>query len=262
MVVLNWFNGLTLLVIVLVVALGTLWFVFKPGWMGFAGKTLWDWFALMSFPILLAIVSFQLNQGQLAVERSRAQEEAVQSYIDRISNLVVLSDDLTSDEALMRVAEARTEVTLNLVSGERAARILRFLTSLNLLKPMNLDLRGLDLSDAELKGIDLSGKSMESSRLVRSDLEDSELSGVDFEDANLRYADFKNANLQFVDFEGAELKGADFDHADLRGADLSEAEGLSERLIVDSCMDATTRLPKDLAGPDLPAIGCIGTADD
>lgn len=262
MPVANWLNGFTVTVLVIATLLIITWSVFRPGWMGFRSKTLWDWFALMSFPVLLATVTFQLNQGQLQVEQQRAQEEAVQSYIDRVSELILTSDDLTNDPRLKAVIEARTEVTLNLVTGERAARILRFLMSLDLLDRLTFDLRELNLSRAELKGIVLRNKTMESALFYGADLEDGDFSGSDFEEADLRYTDFKKANLQNVSFEEANLKGAELDYADLRGADLSEATGLSSRMIDASCVDTTTLVPENVSLPDLPARGCNSSGDD
>jgi hypothetical protein len=77
---------------------------FKRGawsdWVGFKGKTVWNWLELLGVPLALAVLGYILQQQQqkraetLSKEQreiaaDEAKEEILQGYFDRLSTLLV-----------------------------------------------------------------------------------------------------------------------------------------------------------------------------
>src|SRR5215218_5434421 len=139
-------------------------------WTGFANKTLWDWLQLLVVPAMLAFVGFSLAAAQENIhqqaEESRAQEEALQAYLEGMGNLLLDEGLLTSqeDEEVRTLARARTLTILGRVDGARKRSVVQFLYESQLIekdKPIvslsDAVLFDADLSDARLRGADLSG---------------------------------------------------------------------------------------------------------
>lgn len=234
------------------------WLVWRPRFIGFGGKTLWDWMSFLTVPTILGTISVSFGIMQAEAERQRAEEVAVQAYFDRITALFADGLDSTVTQT---VGRAHTLAVLDQVTGVRAGRVLSFLHELGLLERYASGLEGIDLADADLKGFSLAGADFEDSDLSRAELEDASLPDADFEGAVLRGTDLKNAVLRAGDFSGADLAGADLAHADLRGADLAEALGLTADQVGQACIDATTRLPPALRVVPNEA-ACAGPAPD
>lgn len=248
--------GLIGLVILAIVVTAVLWLWRKPGWMGFHGRTLWDWLGLLAVPVLVASGTLVLSTVQLRLESLRAQEQAIQVYLDHI---VALDHSAVASGPIGR---AQTRAVLTQVDGTRAARVLAFLDELDLIRVYVTGLEGISLAGADLKDLSLAGLDFDEADLARVDFEGAVLRGADFEDANLRFADFKGADLRNTDMTGARLSGADLNHADLRGADLTGAKGISEDDLSTACMDATTRLPADFDPVTAETAGCHGPVPD
>jgi uncharacterized protein HemX len=90
----------------------------KPGWIGSSGKQFWDYLDLLIVPAALALGVYWLNRRQterdqqaeeaqqeraqqaeeaqqeraLAVESQRAQDEALQAYLDQMGQLLLDKD--------------------------------------------------------------------------------------------------------------------------------------------------------------------------
>jgi len=224
-----------------VATLAAVWLWRRPGWMGFQGKTLWDWAQLLAVPAGVGLATVVFNASQMSIEQNRRQEAAVQAFVDRTTEL--MRADGPGREAALR---AHTIAVMQIVDGPRAGRLLRFLEEMALLGGLDVPFERARLGGADLKGIDLDGADFENADLARADLEEARLAGADFEDADLRGADLKAADLRGADFEGALMARAQLNGADLRGADLSRAEGLVDRQIASVCVDAQTRLPGSL----------------
>jgi hypothetical protein len=80
------------------------------GWTGFGGKKLWDWLQLLSalaIPVLLTVAGLlyteQQEARQKAIEEQRAQDLALQSYLDQMSTLVLQDLDNPKVRTLIRV---------------------------------------------------------------------------------------------------------------------------------------------------------------
>jgi len=129
----------------------------KPDWIGVANKNVWDWLDLLVVPAALAVGVYWLNTRQAArqrqaedqrqaredaaqeaqvqhtleVEDQRAQDAALQAYLDQMSHLLTdaerpLRRAQPSDD-LSIVARARTLTVLSRLDGQRKARVVRFL---------------------------------------------------------------------------------------------------------------------------------------
>src|SRR5215216_2520079 len=179
-------------------------------WTGFANKTLWDWLQLLVVPAMLALVGFLLAEAQENIqqqaEESRAQDEALQAYLEGMGNLLLDEGLLTSqeDEEVRTLARARTLTILGRVDGARKRSVVQFLYESELIEKDQpiVSLSGADLTDADLSGTDLRGADLRVADLRRAYLSRAVLFGADLSDAVLFDAELSDARLR-----GANLSG-------------------------------------------------------
>jgi hypothetical protein len=231
----------------------------QPAWLGWRGKTLWDWMIHLATPIMVGAGAILLGLVQMNIEHNRSQEESLQRYVDRVS---VLATKMAGDTTATAVARAHTLAILHQLDRERAGRMLSFLGELGLLQRLAPTLEFMDFSGANLKRLSLRGMDFEGSNLRRAELERADLRGADFEAADLRKSDLKDADLRGANLTETRIDAANFDHADLRGADLLTATGATPEQLRQACLDATTILPKAMALAVSSATGCTGSAQD
>jgi uncharacterized protein YjbI with pentapeptide repeats len=200
-----------------------------PGWVGVADKKFWDYLELLIVPAALAIGAAWLNWAQsdreqraqaaqrereLEVENLRAQDEALQAYLNQMSQLLLDKErplrQSQEGQEERTLAQARTLTVLEgLMDGGRKGSVVKFLSDSELIKDrLVLSLSGAHLGGANLIWVDLAG----------ADLRGTDLSGALLIHANLRRADLRGANLA----------GANLSEADLSGADLSGSQGWSD----------------------------------
>jgi hypothetical protein len=101
-----------------------------PRWTGFRGKTVWDWLQLLIVPFALAGIGFwfteQQDARQQALEEQRAQDAALQAYLDEMGDLMLnrkLQDSQESDPVRI-LARARTATILTRLDAERNNSVL------------------------------------------------------------------------------------------------------------------------------------------
>jgi len=248
---------------------------------GFRGMTVRDWLQMLIVPLVLVGIGFLFDtqqdarqrameeqqrlveerraEAQQEVEEQRAQDTALQAYLDQMS-LLMLEKDLHDSEAgsdVRTLARARTLTVLRRLDGVRKGSVVQFLAESDLIVKDSsvLDLTGADLrevilNDADLSGTELSGLDFNPppydgpAQLFGTNLSDADLShailgATDLHNARLIRADLSNANLGEAYLRGADLSGADLsnallqdtflydprfpeDAADLSGADLSD----------------------------------------
>lgn len=209
---------------------------------GFRGKTLWDWLGLLFVPLVLAVgvIWFQANSAnslresserlaetQRLIEYERAQENAFQSYIDRMTELVLEQGLMSSQEGdeLRAIARGRTLTALRQMDGTRKGQVLQFLYSVGLVNSDPIvSLEGADFTCASLQDVDLSGSNLSGVNFRYADLSGSDLEMVDMSEAALR-----GVNLRFADLRGADLRGAFLFTADVSLANLAGANLLNNR---------------------------------
>ena len=136
---------------------------------GFETKTLWDWMELLIVPLFLAGGAFFLNRSEKEIERQRTedranlereiatdrqQEAALQSYLDRMAELLLEKKLRTTENKEVRnVARTRTLAVLRTLDGTRKGIVLRFLKEAGLIDKEKtiVDLEGADLIEISNK---------------------------------------------------------------------------------------------------------------
>jgi len=134
-----------------------------PDWTGFGpplldaqgqeiphAKTLWDWLGRLLIPLVLAIGGFFLTRSEnryalslqerreaeaRRLEAERAQDAALQAYLDQMTQLLLHEELRTSqpDDEVRSVARARTLTVLRVLDGVRRATVLQFLYEVRLI---------------------------------------------------------------------------------------------------------------------------------
>jgi hypothetical protein len=189
-------------------------------WTDFGEKTLWDWLQLLSalaIPVVLAVAGFwftawqgerqQAIEDQRAkverdIEDHRAQDTALQAYLDQMTELILEKHlrDSKEESELRTLARARTLTVLGRLGPDRKRSVIQFLYESHLIQKGDaiVDLENADLSEADLRLDNLS----------HADLSHADLTGATLSDANLKEADLSGATLLEADLRGAELSGA------------------------------------------------------
>jgi uncharacterized protein YjbI with pentapeptide repeats len=213
--------------------------------------TLWDWAQLLFVPAVLAAGGYWFNRQQqerqrkdtrqqheraLKIAERRSENEALQSYLDQMSDMLIPNKDRPSlysarpGDSLSSVARARTLTVLPRLDQDLKARVVQFLYESSLLahgRPMvtlrGALLTGANLKNAYLRGANLEGANLEGANLEGADLQGANLTGEDLLSATLREADLRRADLTGAYLHSATLAKADLRGANLSGADLREA---------------------------------------
>jgi hypothetical protein len=203
-------------------------------------KTLWDWLALLVVPVVLAVGGFwftvQQDARQQALEEQRAQDAALQAYLDKMGALL-LDKGLRSsgeDDEVRMVARARTSSVISRLDSTKNQVVTRFLQDADLVgKESSVKLlKGANLNGADLKGVDLTGADLTDASFIEADLTAAQL-----QDANLRGASFWDADLYLAQLDGAILSSgplnfsSSFLGADLCSANLKGTKGVSEVIL-------------------------------
>jgi uncharacterized protein YjbI with pentapeptide repeats len=239
---------------------------------GFRGMTVRDWLPivgalLVSVVIALGIwaITWQLDklenqraEAERELAEQQAQDEALQAYLDQMSQLILdrkLLDVEQGDpiheqgDPVHTLAQARTSTAILRLDAEHNESVTHFLInsglavrskdSPRLLRGSTLShatlsgahLPDADLGDADLSGADLSNALLDNADLVahltNADLSGASLIGADLRDANLFGADLSEANLISADLSRADLSDANLIGANLENANLSGAEGIT-----------------------------------
>lgn len=224
---------------------------------GFETKTLWDWMELLIIPVFLTLGAVFLNRSERNTEREialdRQQEAALQSYLDRMADLLLIEKLRTTKKKEVReVARIRTLTVLRGLDTKRKGLVIKFLYGAKLINKLNpiINLEGAnlagsylhftelintDLSYADLSHADLSNATLQGANLTGCNMEAINLKGAILTDANFNNAGV-SANLAFAILVGATLRGANLqsvnlENADLRSANLENANLKHARLI-------------------------------
>src|SRR5215216_5667128 len=209
----------------------------------------------------------QRAEAERELAEQRAQDEALQAYLDQMSQLILdrklleieqgnpvhepgnpvhtLAQARTSTAILRLDAEHNESVTHFLITSglavrsEASARLLRGST-LSHAKLSGAHLSNADLGDADLSGADLSNALMVNANLIGADLSGADLSNALLDNADLvahlPNADLSDASLIGADLSDANLFDADLSDANLIGADLSRAD-LSDANLAGAVLD-------------------------
>ena len=194
---------------------------------GFRGKTVWDFLQLLIVPLMLvaigSVFSLQQDARQQRIEdqraqaerelaEQRAQDEALQAYLDQMSQLILERKLLEAEpgDPVHTLAQARTSTVILRLDAEHNESVTRFLFNSGLAVRSN-ERVGVEYLRPPLPGVP-----------VRSEASARLLSRIALPHATLSGAKLFSADLILADLTGADLRGAD-----LSGADLSGAEGIT-----------------------------------
>ena len=227
-----------------------------PRWTGFGNKTVWDLLQLLIVPLMLAALGFwftaaqdarqlELENERAKAERKladqRAQEEALQAYLDEMGTLLLEKDLRNSGKGseVRTLARARTLTVLARLDPSRKAAVVQFLDEAELVTKEEgggpvIALTGADVSGANLKGADLAGADLRVADLKDANLSEAnlfaatlfgaDLSGADLSYAEMSYVNLYDADLSRVNLHLANLTEADLSVSDVHGANLRKAD--------------------------------------
>jgi hypothetical protein len=156
----------------------------------------------------------QRAEAERKLAEQQAQDEALQAYLDQMSQLMLERKLLEAEpgDPVYTLAQARTSTAILRLDAEHNESVTRFLID---------------------SGLAVRGKA--SPRLLsritwsHAALSDASLLNADLSDADLSYADLSLADLYGADLSGADLSGAHLSGANLDEADLSGAEGITNQ---------------------------------
>jgi uncharacterized protein YjbI with pentapeptide repeats len=213
------------------------------------GKTVWDWLQLLgvlAIPVVIAVGGWMFGAQQSAhqnkledqraknerqIEVQRAQDAALQAYLDQMSQLMLGGDLRRSEEdsEVRTLARARTRTVLGRLNSRRKGSVVQFLYEADLINKKHpvVSLSKVPLVDAELSGAELSGADLREADLRKADLSGANLSDADLSLADLRKANLSTATLGDADLGGADLRLANLSRTNLLGADLRGGANLS-----------------------------------
>ena len=248
---------------------------------GFQNKTIWAWLNLVGVSSAIIIVGWIVTRKQRerdeAIALEKAQDEALQAYLDQMSNLVVdhklgqklgdargkdsdgehkfkfevwtkeakLSWGLAEEESedhIPEVAQARTTAVLLSLDARHKRRPLKLIHELGLIKRED---NVLDLTNAGLDHADLSELSLREAHLVGADLRVSDLSGADLSKSDLTEVDLRGADLR-----RANLSNTILTRANLLPYDERDPERLSPHRLQKTDLSDETLSPRKLTMRD------------
>jgi uncharacterized protein YjbI with pentapeptide repeats len=195
--------------------------------------TFWHLVGALFIPLagglLVAWGGFKFNQKQRerdeVIENKQAQDNAIQAYLDQMSDLLVDRHlrSLPKGSDIHKLAEAKTVDILLGLDSERKRRPLKLVYGLGLinnrLHTAERDGAPLDVENLNPNNPDTGERDGALLDLENLSLDHADLTELSLRDACLRFADLRGANLQ-----GSDLSGADLSYADLRGANLTNTD--------------------------------------
>jgi uncharacterized protein YjbI with pentapeptide repeats len=195
---------------------------------------------VLIIPIVLAIGALLFNASQKKTEfeiaRERLYEEVLQSYLDKMGQLLLKEDLLaTKDDPeakVRKIAQVQTVTTLRKVGTARQSIIFQFLRDAGLVDFLlvGASMIEIDMHATSLIEVDLSGANLTLAELRLVYLKRAILSGANLSGAKLMRANLSGAYLSKGDLSKANLSKADLSKAGLSESDLTWANGTPEQL--------------------------------
>ena len=183
----------------------------KSRW-GFRRMTVRDWLPIGGALLVVLVIALgswaitwqleklenQRAEAERELAEQRAQDEALQAYLDQMSHLILDRQLLEAQpgDSVHTLAQARTSTAILRLDAEHNESVTHFSIDSGLAVRSEASarlLRGSTLSHAKLSG----------AHLPNADLGDADLSGADLSNALLL-----NANLIVADLSGADLSNA------------------------------------------------------
>src|SRR5215208_1334374 len=246
------------------------------------GMTVRNWLPIVAallVPLVIALgiwqITWQLDkienqraEAERQLAEQRAQDEALQAYLDQMSHLMLDRKLLEAEPggSVHTLAQARTSTAILILDGEHNESVTHFLinsglavrsedsarllrgSSLSHAKLSGAHLANADLGDADLSDADLSNALLLNANLIGTDLSGADLSNALLDNADLiahlANADLSDANLIGADLSRADLSDANLVGANLENANLSSADGITNAELEQQAVS--------LVGTDMP----------
>jgi uncharacterized protein YjbI with pentapeptide repeats len=187
---------------------------------GFRGHQFWDWLQLVGISTAIGFVGWIVARRQQerdeAVALEHAQDEALRAYLDQMSNLMIdqklgNNHELSIEDSVCKVAQARTIAILLALDAEHKRRPLKLIYELGLInRNSNGHKSIIELRNAGLDHANFRELTLRNSNLRGVDLRATNLSGADLSCSDLALADLRGANLRRANLRGTDLKDANF----------------------------------------------------
>jgi uncharacterized protein YjbI with pentapeptide repeats len=174
-------------------------------------------FGILVTQIVNTAIARSGYKHQREIENQRAQGDALQTYLEKMGELLTDKVLRTSPEDDIRtLARAQTLTVLERLDPTRKRILLQYLYEANLIDQRNpiISLKGANLREANLRDV----------TMTYADLSLANLSNADLRSANLYEANLTSANLSNANLSSAKLGSAHLGHANLSRANLSEAK--------------------------------------
>lgn len=271
-------KGNKLVLIPLLIALtitGLIVIISDPG-SGIQGKTFWDFLQLAIMPlVLLGLATYfshqqktlELNRAekneklQKELNESRVQEDRIDAYLNKMSDLLVNKKLGTSkrNDPTRITARALTGWIFARIASHRKGFVLRFLYEARLLTVkdpkislVDVDLKGAYLASQKLSGINLRGAFLSGSNFMFADLKNSNLSETYFSEGSFWGTNLSHSNLRGAVISGTKMRECDFSYADFSGARLNGADLTGANLLHSNISKEQIKQIKSLDHAKLP----------
>lgn len=179
------------------------------------------------------LLTEQRYKQDLAIAKDKQREDLLQTYFDRMSELLLEKGLRTSqtDAEVRNVARTRTISVLRQLDARRVQDVFAFLrdAGLNRTPDPIINLQRADLSSVNWSGVVLIGFNLSGVNLSNANLSNAHLNRINLKEASLREADLSKASLREAkvseaNFRGANLRGASFYAAICRGTIFDKAD--------------------------------------
>jgi len=198
------------------------------------------------------------QENQQLLDQEARQNSELQSYLSTVGELPT-----NPDPAADTSAQAQTLTVLPDLDSEQKRTVMQFLYQADLINKDDprISLFYADLTSANLKGTDSQENKfvLDNVNLRGVNLADADLEYISLKGSNLSYSHLVNTNLSNADLSDADLVHAYLANADLSGATLSDADlnhaelqtatGLTQEQIDEAKGDERTQLPDGLQRP-------------
>jgi hypothetical protein len=209
----------------LVLTLGVAYILWRTG----GANRLSDNAAIVGALVALGGV-FTAQMVSIALNANSAQQEALQAYLAKMSELLLdkhLLEESNPYGAARVTARAQTLTVLERMNARRKRTVMLFLREARLINRHATSAGGTDYyaNYVSLVGADLSGVDLVNVRLNSATRQDPvSLSSVNLTGAKLSGADLSGADLRRADLRGADLRKANLSEADLGGPICTELQ--------------------------------------
>ena len=297
----NRIGTIALVLVIVLIGVSIAGYVWDLEWTGLrrttndGPKTLWHWLDLLIIPIVLAAGALWFKRVEVGIARTveidRAQETALDTYFDRMSELLLDKDNpLIASESgspCQEMATTRTLAVLRRLDEKRRNQVFQFLRDARLLgrtevldinktvtrendpiavfqdrNMSDMVLEGANLGGANLDGSDLKGTNLKGANLEGANLKGANLFGADLERANLIEANLETAGLQLANLKGANLFEANLESAQLKLTILTRAilckANLESAIMWGADLEAADLLGANLEGANLYGVNLKG----